>query len=105
MQMKYGINSPAQSPGPLRKLATLIVTLALVVLVLMFSAVVLAIILVAGALAWAYLWWKTRHLRKQMRDFASRAMEREQKAGDGEVFAGEVIEGEVIHVVDSRNGR
>ena len=100
MQMKFGLNPPAKSPGLLRKLVGLVVTVAVVGLVLMFSAVVFAIIMVVGTIAWAYLWWKSRELRKQMRDISSRTMEREQMTGGGNVF-----EGEVIRVVDSRNGR
>lgn len=100
MQMKFGSNSGAKPPGPLRKAAALLVTVALVGLVLMFSAVVFAIILVVGTIAWGYLWWKSRELRKQMRDLQARAMERDQKSADEGVF-----EGEVIRVVDSQKGR
>ena len=100
MQMKYILNSPAKSPGLLRKLAALLVSVAMVGLVLMFSAVLFAIIIVAGTIAWAYLWWKTRELRKQMRNFPPREVKREEEMGDGEVF-----EGEVIRVVDSQDVR
>jgi hypothetical protein len=100
MQMKYVLNSPAGSPGPLRKLAALLVTVAMVGLALMFSAVLFAIIIVAGTIAWAYLWWKTRELRKQLRDLPPREVMREERMGEGNVF-----EGEVIRVVDSRDER
>jgi uncharacterized protein (DUF58 family) len=100
MQMKYVLNSPAKSPGPLRKLGALIVTVAMFGLVLMFSAVLFAIIIVAGTVVSAYLWWKTRELRKQMRDLPPREVKREEKMSDGNV-----IEGEVIRVVDSQNER
>jgi hypothetical protein len=100
MQMKYVLNSPVKSAGPLRKLGALIVTVAMVGVVLMFSAVLFAIIIVAGTIAWAYLWWKTRELRKQMRNFPPREVRREEKMSNGEVF-----EGEVIRVVDSQEGR
>ena len=98
MQIKYISLTPGKSPGLLRKLMALMVTVALVGLVLMFSAVLFVIILVVGTIAWVYLWWKTRELRKQMRDFASREAVQQEKASGGEVF-----EGEVIRVVDSRN--
>ena len=100
MQMKYISDSPVKSPGFLRKLAALLVTVAMVGLVLMFSAVLFAIIIVFGAIAWAYLGWKTRELRKQMRDLPPREVKREEKMSDGNVF-----EGEVIRVVDSQDGR
>ena len=46
-----------------------------------FSLVLFAVLVVVGLLVWTYLWWKTRALRKQMR---------ERPPG------GRVIEGEVI---------
>jgi hypothetical protein len=100
MQIKYVLNSPATSSGPLRKLAAVVVTVATAGLALMFSAVLFALIIVAGAIAWAYLWWKTRELRRQMRDFPPREVTREEKMGDGNVF-----EGEAIRVVDPGDER
>jgi Flp pilus assembly protein TadB len=94
------LNSPSKPTGLLRKLAALIMTVALVGLVLMFSAVLFAIILVIGTIAWAYLWWKTRELRKHLRDFQVQAGARSESAGNDAVF-----EGEVIRVVDSRDER
>jgi cytochrome b subunit of formate dehydrogenase len=95
MQTKFLL--PPDSSGPLRKLAALLLTAAMVGLVLMFSAVLFVIILVVGTIAWAYLWWKTRELRKHMRDFTPREVAREGKVSDEQVF-----EGEVIRVVDSQ---
>lgn len=91
MQMKYVLDPPATTAGPLRKLAALITTVALVGLVLMFSAVLLVIIAVVGTMAGAYLWWKTRKLRRQMRDLAPREAMREEKAREDDVIEGEVI--------------
>ena len=100
MQMKYRLNNPGKPAGLLRKLVALIVTGALFALVLMFSAVLFVIILVAGTIAGAYLWWKTRKLRKMMRDLSSREVRREMMASNDEV-----LEGEVIRVVDPRDAR
>ncbi len=100
MQMKYVLNSPSKSPGLLRKLVALALTVTLVGLVLMFSAVLLVVILVVGTIAVAYLWWKTRALRKQMRELSQHSMAREAKASNDEVF-----EGEVIRVVDPKDVR
>jgi ABC-type bacteriocin/lantibiotic exporter with double-glycine peptidase domain len=88
----------AKLPRLLRKLVALIVTVAVLALVLMFSAVLLAVIFVVGTIAWAYLWWKTREVRKQMREFQARATQRTEMASNDEVF-----EGEVIRVVDPEN--
>jgi cell division protein FtsL len=73
---------------------------ALLGLVLMFSVLLLVIITIVGALAWVYLWWKTREMRKQMRDFAPREAEQKNKESDVGV-----VEGEVIRVVDTQNER
>ncbi len=100
MQMKYELNSPAKPPGLLRKLAALAVAVVLVGLVLMFSAVLLVIILIVGAIAFAYLWWKTREVRKLMREFSRNGMTREAKASNDGVF-----EGEAIRVADPKDVR
>ncbi len=98
MQMNQLPHTPAKLPRLLRKIVALIVAAAALTLVLMFSAVLLAVIFVVGTIAWAYLWWKTRAMRKQMREFQARAMQREQTASNDAVF-----EGEVIRVVDTRD--
>lgn len=103
MQIKY-ISYPSGRPrGPLRKAVAVIATVALAVLALMFTAVLLAVILIAGTIAGIYLWWKTRELRKQMRaqmqDFQTRSATGE--VFKSEVFAGEVIEGEAVRVDES----
>ncbi len=100
MQMKYISLTPGKSPGLLRKLVAFVVTLALFGLVLMFSAVLLAVIAIVGTIAGAYVWWKTRELRKRMREFSRQSVAREAKASNDEVF-----EGEVIRVVEPQNGQ
>jgi hypothetical protein len=74
---------PAES-GPLGKLFALLAGVILLIVGFMFSMVILAVVVVVGLAVWAYLWWKTRDLRKAMR---------ERPAG------GHVIDGEVV-VVD-----
>ncbi|HLP96956.1 MAG TPA: hypothetical protein VK149_00785 [Sideroxyarcus sp.] len=101
MQTRYRLNDPGTPPGPLRKLAALIVTVALIALVLMFSVLLFAIVLVVGAIAMAYLWWKTRELRKlmrTMRSFSTPEMRRAAQASNDGVF-----EGEVVRVVDPKD--
>ncbi len=85
--------------GPLHRMLALVVSIAAMVLVLMFSAVVFAVLLVAGLLGFAYFWWKTRALRKQMNG----ARQAEEGAARGEIVRGEVIEGEVIRVHEERD--
>ena len=72
----------------LRTLATLVGAVALAgafVLSLAFFAVALSVILIFGA----YLWWKTRELRRQMRDQVQERMAPQRAQGD-------VIEGVVL---------
>lgn len=80
-----------------------IVTVALAVVALMFSAVLLVVLFCMGAVAFAYLWWKTRELRKQMRNFTP---PRDPNVrGDtfaGEVYEGEIIEGEAVRIEEPR---
>ena len=64
----------------------------------MFSAILLAVILMVVVFGGAYLWWKTRGLRKLMRNFRLMARHERGDAFAGEVFKGEVIEGEVTRV-------
>lgn len=95
-------HTPANIPNLLRNLIAVVATAAAFGLALMFSVVVVAVILVAGMLGWAYLWWKTRELRKQMRNYPPPGMVREGEMAENDVIMGEVIEGEVIHVVDTQ---
>jgi uncharacterized protein YneF (UPF0154 family) len=103
--MKNLPNTSANFPNLLRKLVAIVSTIVLLGLALMFSVIVITVILVAGAIAWAYLWWKTRELRKQMRNYPPRGAMRESDVFEGEVMRGQVIEGEVIRVDDSRDGK
>jgi len=88
--------------NPLRNLVAVVATAAVFGLALMFSVVVVSVILVAGTIAWGYLWWKTRDLRKQMRNYPPPGVVREGQMAENDVIRGEVIEGEVIRVVDTQ---
>lgn len=79
----------------------MIVTALLIVFGLMFSAVLLVFIVTAGLIAFGYLWYKTRALRKQMREHrqAMGSAANDADAFKGEVYEGEIIEGEVIRKV------
>jgi membrane protein implicated in regulation of membrane protease activity len=82
-ELHAALSRPPQTM--LGKLATFAVGASVVVLALMFSLVAFAVIAVGGTIAGSWLWWKTRDVRKQMREQAQR-----QPAG------GHIIEGEVI---------
>jgi HAMP domain-containing protein len=98
MQMNFELNSPSRPPSLLRKLVGLVVTVAVVALALMFSAMLLVVIAIIGTIAGIYLWWKTRELRKHMREISRQRMAQEAQASNDEVF-----EGEVIRVVEPRD--
>ncbi|MDD3677418.1 MAG: hypothetical protein RBS10_11745 [Thauera propionica] len=70
-------------PSLLQKIVTVLVTIAVFGVALMFSVVLFAVVVTVGAVAWGYLWWKTRALRKQMREHPP--------TGRGMVIEGEVI--------------
>lgn len=97
MQIKYVSGSPIPPASPLRKLVGLVVTVAVLALALMFSAVLLVVIVILGTLGWVWLWWKTRELRKRLREAAQQGVRPGAKASNDEVF-----EGEVIRVVDPK---
>ena len=72
---------------------------------LMFSLVFFAVVAVAGLILWLYLWWKTRALRRLMREQAARQMNGQSSdtQAAGPDSGGEIIEGEAVRVVDERN--
>lgn len=83
-----------EPPGLLKKIVAILLTVALFVVAMMFSVVLFAVVLTVGAVAWAYLWWKTRAARKRM-GAESYGGQRQDPSG------GLVIEGEVIREVRS----
>ena len=95
-QMKFSqryarFNTQPQSL--LGKVLTLVLGAAFLVLAFMFSLVALAVVAVGGTMLWGWLWWKTRAIRKQMRE-------------QGRVFPpqpteGNIIDGEVIRDTDA----
>lgn len=108
MQIKYLSHPSARPPGLLQKTVALVTTAVLAVLALMFSAVFFAAILIFVAIGGAYLWWKTRELRKlmraQMQNFPPpHGAATESEVFKGEVFEGEVIEGEAVRVEVTRD--
>ncbi|MGA7596039.1 MAG: hypothetical protein WCA64_12675 [Gallionella sp.] len=101
--MKYLPHTSANFPGALRNLAAAVATAAILGLALMFSAVLVAVIVVAAMLGWAYLWWKTRELRKLMRNYPPGSVAMEREAAGKDETRGEVIEGEAVRVADIRD--
>ncbi|MFY9260746.1 MAG: hypothetical protein WAO71_09590 [Gallionella sp.] len=100
MQIKFRLDPP-QSANPWRKLVMFIIALALAIPLLMFSAAVLVVLLVVGVIVGGIFWWKTRALRQQMREM--RDFQPQSPVMDDTGGTGEIIEGEVIRVVRTRD--
>lgn len=105
MQNNRISSSSSRRPGLLRKLVTLVGMVALGIVALMFSAVLLAVILVVVVFGGAYLWWKTRAVRRVMREMQDRMRQMQEaaaSAGESQPFHGKVYEGEIIEGVAVR---
>ncbi len=73
----------------LNKLLALIAGAVLLVLGVLFSAVLLVVVAVVGLGLWAWLWWKTRKLRRAARDAT-------RDSTSGAASGGQIIEGEAV---------
>lgn len=105
-QMKYSqryARFNGQPQSMLGKIVTFVLGIAFLVFAFMFSLVALAIVAVGGLMLWAWVWWKTRAIREQIKE----------EMANGEAFSaqqtysaqidGEIIEGEAIRTVDDPN--
>lgn len=92
----HGRQVHLQPKGFFGKLFALLVGAGLLVLGLMFSVVIVAVAVVGGLLFWGFMWWKTRELRRRMREQMDNPMQ--APFGDVPASGGRVIEGEVIEV-------
>ncbi|MGH8752088.1 MAG: hypothetical protein ACREUV_10340 [Burkholderiales bacterium] len=82
--VRYSVNAPSLPATVLTFASAAVLT----VVAFMFSLLVFAILATVGVLVWGYMWWKTRELRRQMR---------EQPPG------GRVIEGEATRDDESHD--
>lgn len=80
-----------------------VLTLLAVAAVLMFSVVALGVLLVGGAVFLGYFWWKTRALRRALREQAAQQtpFARQRPAANDDSM---VIEGESIREVPEHEG-
>ncbi len=85
-----------QSSGFFGRLVAVVVGAGLLVLGLMFSVVLIVAAAIAGLVIWGWFWWKTRALRRQMRE------RMDMPFGNVEPVQpeGRIIEGEVIRDPD-----
>ena len=103
--MSINFNSRGRPPqGPVAQLLTVIGGALVLGAAFMFSLVFFAVLAIAGLIFWLYFMWKTRALRRQMREqLDAQAGARGPASPPPGSASGEVIEGEAIRVVDERN--
>lgn len=99
----HGRQIHIQPKGFFGKLFAAIAAGGLLVLGLMFSVVIVAVAVVGGLLFWGVMWWKTRELRRRMREQMDNPMQ--TPFGDVPASGGRVIEGEVIRSEQDPAGR
>lgn len=105
--------SPSRNglPGPVARVLGIVAGTVVAICALFVSVVAFAAVLVVGAVAGGWLWWKTRDVRRQLRGEMERmqkAMERGTPFGPGSPLnpggrtgQGDVIEGDFIREAPS----
>lgn len=97
--MSINFNSRGRRPqGPVAQLLTVIGGALVLGAAFMFSLVFFAVLAIAGLIFWLYFMWKTRALRRQMREQRGA-----QTPGATTEASGDIIEGEAVRVVDERS--
>ena len=71
--------------------------LATLVLALTFSAMLFAVVAVGGTMLFGWYWWKTRHLRRELKARQG-AASASTASGGGHVYEGEVIREVDLHI-------
>jgi hypothetical protein len=89
--------SAATAPGPFAKLALAVGGTLVVAAGLLLSVAFAAVAIVAGAIGFGWLAWKTRALRRAVRDEIA-----SQAAAGRPATPGRVIEGEAVAIPDER---
>ncbi|MBM4227674.1 MAG: hypothetical protein FJ164_08015 [Gammaproteobacteria bacterium] len=74
------------------KLAVSLLAIVTGVVLFTFSLVVLAVFLAFGLIVWAWLMWRTRGIRRQLREQMEDALRRSADSADGAVIEGEYTE-------------
>lgn len=94
-------NPQTTATGLLKNLLALVIGAALLCVGIMFSVVLLAVLAVLALVAFGYFWWKTRALRKIMREHVP-VDTAEGQVIDGEAIVVEVSRGEVQTALPAR---
>jgi len=83
--------------GVLGRVAAFIGTVILAGIALLFGTVLFALVIAAGMIVWGYFWWKTRDLRKQLREQFDRS--RAYQTTERPPAGADILEGEVIREI------
>jgi membrane protein implicated in regulation of membrane protease activity len=95
IRMVYGsLPGPHGTPSLFGRIVATLATLVVFVAAFFFSALVLAGLLTVGVAVWAYFWWRTRGLRRAMRE--QMAQGAEQTVGEVRIIEGEVVSRERV---------
>ena len=103
--MNINFDSTSRQPkGIVAQVMAVIVGVIALGVALMFSLVFFAAVAVVGLVFWLYFWWKTRELRRKMREQVIQQRQNQDfKSGPFDPGSGgDVIEGEAVRVVDER---
>ncbi len=122
--MKYISYTSSSASGPLQKIIGAVAAVAIAGALLVFSSVFLVLLVLAVAIGGIWLWWKTRHVRRMMREMQGQ-MDRAREAFENRGFqedpstrkgpfgqqgpfnpaaqsGGVIIEGEAVRVDEAR---
>ena len=86
---QFSTGLPGQPASLAGRLLGFVGAIIVAILAFMFSLAALAVVAVGGALLGGWLWWKTRAVRKQMREQMQR--QATQRPDGGYIIEGEVI--------------
>lgn len=89
----------------MQQLLTLIAAVLLLIPLFMVSAVVFAVVLVIGLVAFAWFWWQTRAVRRELRARMEAQQSVWEASSSPDASSGVIIEGEVIREPEDGAGR
>jgi len=94
--------NPSKPIGLLQKIGAIAAAIVIFGLALTFSVLFFAVVVAVGVVILGYGWWKTRDLRKVMRETQAQAHARGPAPRGPKPGGGIVIEGEVVREVHEK---